>query len=144
MTAVPPPPPEPADHRTLTPAEPADHWTPAPTEPVDHRTPPSPAARSGRSHRSGTTAGLLQLFPGVVLLGGFGRLYTGHTSLGVAQLLTGVVIGWGTICASSMAGFPATVPTAAIVFCVWAWYLVDALALIFGRPEDGDGRRLRP
>jgi len=122
VTAVPAPPPEPADRRPSAAAPP----------------------RPPRSHLSGTTAGLLQLFPAVILIGGVGRLYTGHTSLGVAQLVTGVVIGWGTIAAWLTTGYPGGFPTAVIALTVWVWYLVDALALIFGRPEDRDGRRLRP
>ena len=117
---------------------------PAPPEPADRPPSAAPPARPPRSHLSATTAGLLQLFPAVILLGGIGRLYTGHTGLGVAQLITGVVIGWGTVGAWLTTGYPGGLPTAVIAFTIWAWYLADALALIFGRPEDRDGRRLRP
>ena len=46
------------------------------------------------SDKSKIVAGLLQLLLGFFFaLGGVGRLYAGHTGLGVAQLVTSVV-GW--------------------------------------------------
>lgn len=90
------------------------------------------------SDKTKTTAGLLQLLPGALLgLGGIGRLYAGHTALGVIQLVV-TVVGW----ISFWCGFLLLVPFAVFVGC-WLWFVIDGIVLLAGRPTDGDGRLLR-
>ena len=69
------------------------------------------------SDRSKVVAGLLQLFLPI----GIGRLYAGHTGIGIAQLLTTVFFGLGVI-----------------------WAFIDGIVILAGRPTDGKGRPLRP
>lgn len=68
------------------------------------------------SDRSKVVAGVLQL----VLPFGVGRLYSGHTGIGVAQLLL-AFFGIG-------------------VF----WAFIDGIVILVGRPTDPHGRPLRP
>ena len=83
-----------------------------------------PAAPYGRepvtgqpySDRSKVIAGLLQL----LLPMGIGRLYSGQTGIGVAQLL--------------LAPF--------MIGMIWAF--IDGIVILAGRPTDGRGRPLRP
>lgn len=69
------------------------------------------------SDRSKVIAGLLQLFLPI----GIGRLYAGHTGIGIAQLLLTVFFGIGVI-----------------------WSFIDGIVILAGRPTDGKGRPLRP
>ena len=69
------------------------------------------------SDRSKVVAGLLQLFLPI----GIGRLYAGHTGIGVAQLLLTLFFGIGVI-----------------------WAFIDGIVILAGRPTDGHGRPLRP
>jgi hypothetical protein len=86
---------------------------------------PDPHAPYGRdpltgqpySDRSKVVAGLLQLF----LPFGIGRLYSGHTGIGVAQLLLTLFFGIGAI-----------------------WAFVDGIVILAGRPTDSRGHPLRP
>ena len=59
----------------------------------------------------------LQLFLPI----GIGRLYAGHTGIGIAQLLLTVFFGIGVI-----------------------WAFIDGIVILAGRPTDGNGRPLRP
>lgn len=68
------------------------------------------------SDRSKLVAGLLQLF----LPLGIGRLYSGHTALGVCQLVLSF-FGVGVI-----------------------WAFLDGIVILAGRPTDVRGRPLRP
>jgi TM2 domain-containing membrane protein YozV len=69
------------------------------------------------SDRSKVVAGLLQLFLPI----GIGRLYAGHTGIGIAQLLLTLFFGIGVI-----------------------WAFIDGIVILAGRPTDGNGRPLRP
>ena len=69
------------------------------------------------SDRSKVAAGLLQLF---LPFFGAGRLYTGHTAIGVTQLL--------------LAPF--------VVGAIWAF--IDGIVMLTGEPTDSHGRPLRP
>jgi TM2 domain-containing membrane protein YozV len=88
-----------------------------------------PAAPFGRhpvtgqplSDKSKTVAGLLQLL-GLFGIVGIGRIYLGHTGLGVAQLLVGfVTCGLGAV----------------------IWGVVDALLILTDKVSDPLGRPLR-
>ncbi len=90
--------------------------------PYGERDPQAPYGRdpvSGfpYSDRSKVVAGLLQLFLPI----GIGRLYAGHTGIGIAQLLLTVFFGIGVI-----------------------WAFIDGIVILAGRPTDGNGRPLRP
>lgn len=80
------------------------------------------------SDKSKVIAGLLQLL-GVVGLLGIGRLYMGQTTLGVAQLVGGILITVVTC------GFGYVVPL--------VWGIVDTIVLMTGSPRDQYGRLLR-
>jgi len=69
------------------------------------------------SDRSKVVAGLLQLFLPI----GIGRLYAGHTGIGIAQLLLTLFFGIGVI-----------------------WAFIDGIVILAGRPTDAKGRPLRP
>ena len=69
------------------------------------------------SDRSKVVAGLLQLFLPI----GIGRLYAGHTGIGVAQLVLTLFFGIGVI-----------------------WAFIDGIVILAGRPTDGNGRPLHP
>ncbi len=88
-----------------------------------------PTAPYGRDHLTGqplsdkskVIAGLLQLI-GLVGFVGFGRIYLGHTSYGVIQLVVGIV----------------TCGVGAFI-----WGIVDAVMIFSGSVADKDGRPLR-
>ena len=88
-----------------------------------------PAAPYGRhpvtgqplSDKSKTVAGLLQLL-GLIGIVGIGRIYLGHTGLGVAQLLVGI----------------ATCGLGALI-----WGIVDAVLILTDKVGDAQGRPLR-
>jgi TM2 domain-containing membrane protein YozV len=68
------------------------------------------------SDRSKVVAGVLQL----LLPCGVGRLYSGHTGIGVAQLLLTLFFGLGAL-----------------------WAFIDGIVILAGRPTDRFGRPLR-
>ncbi|GHJ50681.1 hypothetical protein Cs7R123_80270 [Catellatospora sp. TT07R-123] len=118
----PPPAPDPYQPYALPPVSPM---------PMGYTGPP-------QSDKSKVTAGLLQLLPGFLLgLGGIGRLYAGHTALGVTQLVA-TLIGW----ISLWCAFVLFVPVA-IFTGVWLWFVIDGIVLMSGNPVDGQGRPLR-
>ena len=88
-----------------------------------------PAAPYGRhpvtgeplSDKSKVVAGLLQLL-GLVGLVGIGRIYMGNTSLGVVQLVVGLI----------------TCGVGAVI-----WGIVDAVLILTDRVRDPQGRPLR-
>lgn len=90
------------------------------------------------SDKSKVIAGLLQLLPGFLFgLGGIGRLYAGHTSLGVIQLVA-TVIGWISFGCGFLLFFPYF-----FFGLIWLWFVIDGILLIAGNPVDGQGRPLR-
>jgi TM2 domain-containing membrane protein YozV len=91
------------------------------------------------SDKSKVAAGLLQLLPGFFLgLGGIGRLYAGHTALGVVQIVVSV-FGWISFWCGFLLVFPFL-----IFVGTWLWAVIDGIILLAGRPTDGQGRLLRP
>jgi hypothetical protein len=97
---------------------------------------PDPAAPYGRhpitgepfSDKSKVVAGLLQLL-GLVGVLGVGRLYLGYTTLGVTQLVGGLVLG---------------ILTCGIGFIVPViWGIVDAVLILTDKVRDPMGRPLR-
>jgi hypothetical protein len=105
---------------TLVAQAPATHWPVAPTAVVaagpDAPHGLDPVTGRAYSDRSKVAAGLLQLF----LPFGVGRFYSGHTGVGVMQLL--------------LAPFG--------VGMVWAF--IDGIVMLTGEPIDPRGRPLRP
>jgi TM2 domain-containing membrane protein YozV len=97
-----------------------------------------PSTGQPYSDKSKIAAGLLQLLPGFLFaLGGIGRLYAGHTQIGVAQIIA-TVVGW----VSFWCGFILFLPF--LVFAgVWLWFVIDGILLLAGRPTDAQGRPLR-
>lgn len=89
-----------------------------PPYPLAYPPPAMPAMpQPPTSHKSHITAGLLQ----VLLPFGVGRFYTGHTGMGVAQLLVVIfTLGVGTI-----------------------WPFIDGILLLVNGGVDSTGRRLR-
>jgi hypothetical protein len=69
------------------------------------------------SDKSKVVAGVLQLF----LPFGVGRLYAGHTAIGIAQMLLTVFFGIGLV-----------------------WAFIDGIVILAGRPTDPYGRPLHP
>lgn len=80
------------------------------------------------SDKSKVAAGLLQLL-GVLGLLGIGRIYTGQTAFGVAQLV-GCLIFTAITC-----GFGLVVP--------FIWGIIDMIVLMTGSPRDQFGRLLK-
>ncbi len=70
------------------------------------------------SDKTKMVAGLLNILPLFVGIGGVGRFYTGHIGLGVAQLL----LGWLTC---------------------GIWPLIDGIMMLMGKVTDVQGRPLR-
>ncbi|MBV1852071.1 hypothetical protein KUA19_18205 [Catellatospora sp. NEAU-YM18] len=96
------------------------------------------------SDKSKVVAGLLQLLPGFFMgLGGIGRLYAGHTTVGILQICA-TVVGW----ISFWCGFFLNIFVLFIPFliygAIWLWFVVDGVVLLAGNPVDGQGRPLRP
>jgi TM2 domain-containing membrane protein YozV len=97
---------------------------------------PDPAAPYGRnpmtgepfSDKSKVVAGLLQLL-GLVGVLGVGRLYLGYTTLGITQLVGGLVLGLVTC------GIGFIVPV--------VWGIVDAVLILTDKVRDPAGRPLR-
>ncbi|ORV53188.1 hypothetical protein AWC05_20865, partial [Mycobacterium florentinum] len=116
-----------------SPAQPYPGYAGYPGTPVDPQAPfgRDPATGVPLSDKSGTTAGLLQLFFGVF---GVGRFYIDSTQIAVAQLILGLV------------GLVLT------LFCFIAsplligsaiWAIVDAIMMFTGSVKDDHGRKLR-
>ncbi|SOJ55028.1 hypothetical protein MSIMFB_02518 [Mycobacterium simulans] len=80
-----------------------------------------PVSGQPYSDKSKTIAGLLQLL-GLIGIVGIGRIYIGHTGLGIAQLL----VGW------------LTCGVGAVI-----WGIIDALLILTDRVSDPWGRPLR-
>jgi TM2 domain-containing membrane protein YozV len=111
---------------------------PAYQQPWPPSGPVLPPHLSPYSDKSKVTAGLLQLLLGFFLgIGGVGRLYAGHTNLGVAQLVLGIVAWTGLICLWWM-----IVPIFFFVG-IWLWFVIDGIMLLTGNPVDVYGRPLR-
>ena len=95
-----------------------------------------PAAPFGRhpltgepfSDKSKVAAGLLQLL-GLVGVVGIGRIYLGYTTLGITQLIGGVVLGLVTC------GIGFIVPV--------IWGIIDATLILTDKVRDPAGRPLR-
>jgi TM2 domain-containing membrane protein YozV len=97
-----------------------------------------PVSGQPLSDKSKIAAGLLQLLLGFFFaLGGVGRLYAGHTGLGVVQLVA-TVFGWLSFWCGFLLIFPWFISGA-----VWLWFVIDGIILMAGRPVDGQGRLLR-
>lgn len=97
-----------------------------------------PVSGAPLSDKSKVAAGLLQLLPGFILgLGGIGRLYAGHTTLGAIQLAA-TVVGWIAFWCGFLLIFPFF-----FYFCTWLWFVIDGIVLLAGRSADGQGRLLR-
>jgi TM2 domain-containing membrane protein YozV len=127
-------------------AQPALHpYTPAPAAMVVMvPVATDPLTGAVLSDKSKIVAGLLQLLPGFIFgLGGIGRLYAGHTALGVVQLLVSFV-GWGLF----WCGWLTVLAVIGIIplmmyGAIWLWWVIDGIVLLAGRPKDGQGRQLR-
>lgn len=90
------------------------------------------------SDKSKVVAGILQLLLGLFFgLGGVGRLYAGQVGFGITQIVASV-IGW--VC--FWCGFLLVVPFL-VYFAMVAWFVVDGIVMLAGRPVDGKGRLLR-
>jgi hypothetical protein len=89
----------------------APYVAPPPPNPFQFGPPPAP----GESDRYRVAAGLMQ----ILLPFGIGRFYTGHTNMGVAQLVTSF-IGVGII-----------------------WSFIDGIIILAGGGTDAEGRKLR-
>ncbi|MEV4411363.1 hypothetical protein [Catellatospora sp. NPDC049609] len=106
--------------------------------PAQHLIEVDPLTGAPLSDKSKLVAGLLQLLPGFLLgLGGIGRLYAGHTALGVVQLAA-TVVGWACFWCGFLLFFPFLIYGA-----VWMWFVIDGIVLMAGRPVDAQGRLLR-
>ncbi|GAA2075212.1 hypothetical protein GCM10009821_12810 [Aeromicrobium halocynthiae] len=87
------------------------------------------------SDKSRTTAGLLQvLLTFMCAVGGVGRLYAGHTAIGLLQLLGILVSIPMMFLLVGLLTLPAFV----------LWSLIDGILMFTGRPVDAAGRPLRP
>ncbi len=127
-----PPPNYPPPHQSAQPGQ-----FPGPYPPGQY--PPAgfdPAAPFGRhpltgepfSDKSKVVAGLLQLL-GLVGVVGIGRIYLGYTTLGITQLIGGVVLG---------------IVTCGIGFIVPViWGIIDATLILTDKVRDPAGRPLR-
>jgi TM2 domain-containing membrane protein YozV len=85
------------------------------------------------SHKTKSTAGLLQLLLPLVGVCGVGRLYAGQIGIGLAQLL-GFFLGCMLMVA--LVGF-------VIAPAVWLWAVVDGIVLLTTGGRDQYGRLLR-
>ncbi|MGI9162449.1 MAG: NINE protein [Mycobacterium sp.] len=101
---------------------------------------PDPMAPFGRSPLTGEplsdkskiVAGLLQLL-GLVGVLGIGRIYLGYTSLGIAQLIVGLI-----------GGFVIGMLTCGIGFAIPViWAIIDSVLILTGQVRDPQGRPLR-
>lgn len=88
------------------------------------------------SEKSKLAAGLLQLLGGGLFgLPGIGRFYTGHTALGVAQLV------------GALAAWAATIISCGLLFFLpigfWLWGIIDGVLILASESKDTEGRLLR-
>jgi TM2 domain-containing membrane protein YozV len=82
--------------------------------------------------KSKTTAGVLQLVLSLFGLPGIGRLYAGHTGIGIVQLCGTLFGGVLTLCTVGLAVF---VPLGLVV-----WGIVDGIVILGSEaPRDGRG-----
>ncbi|MBX6354759.1 MAG: hypothetical protein IRZ05_02765 [Micromonosporaceae bacterium] len=103
-----------------------------------------PVTGQAYSDKSKLAAGLLQLLPGFFLgLGGIGRLYAGHTSIGVAQIVVSAFAYISICCSVATLGLALVVAIPAAI-AGWLWPVIDGIVLLAGRPADAQGRLLRP
>lgn len=92
-----------------------------------------PVTGEAYSGKTRTTAGVLQLVLSVFGLPGIGRLYAGHTGIGLTQLLV-AVFGYITFC------FTLALPAVAMII----WGVIDGIVILASDPvRDGQGRVLR-
>jgi TM2 domain-containing membrane protein YozV len=80
------------------------------------------------SDKSKVVAGLLQLL-GLIGILGIGRIYLGQTTLGIAQLVSGILVSVVTC------GVGIALPV--------IWGIVDAILIFAGQVRDAQGRPLR-
>lgn len=86
------------------------------------------------SDKEKTTAGLLQLLLSLFGLPGVGRLYAGHTSLGLVQLL-GAIVGYVLIC---------VIVGIFVAAGMIIWGIIDGIIMLTSATAtDGQGRLLR-
>jgi|tagenome__1003787_1003787.scaffolds.fasta_scaffold20988016_10 TM2 domain-containing membrane protein YozV len=85
------------------------------------------------SDKSKVAAGLLQVLLPFVGICGVGRLYAGHTGIGLAQLLS-MFAGWFLLI--FFIGF-------FIIPAIWLWSVIDGIVMLAGTSKDGQGRILR-
>ncbi|MCT7659899.1 TM2 domain-containing protein [Mycobacterium deserti] len=121
-----PPPPQQPGYQAPYPPPPGQYPPPPGSYPPAYQDPSAPFGRhpmTGEplSEKSKTVAGLLQLL-GLLGIVGIGRIYLGYTSLGVAQLVVGVV----------------TCGIGAVI-----WGIIDAILLLTDKVRDPEGRPLR-
>lgn len=92
----------------------------------------SPLTGEPLSDKSKLIGGLLQLL-GLVGVLGIGRIYLGYTTLGIAQLIVGLV-----------GGFIIGILTCGIGFAIPViWGIIDAVLILSGQVRDPLGRPLR-
>jgi len=132
-----PPPNYPPPYQSAQPGQLPGQYPPGQYPPGQY--PPAgfdPAAPFGRhpltgepfSDKSKVVAGLLQLL-GLVGVVGIGRIYLGYTTLGITQLIGGVVLG---------------IVTCGIGFIVPViWGIIDATLILTDKVRDPAGRPLR-
>ncbi len=112
-------------------APPPSFASPVPASPI-------PAMPLQYSQKSKVAAGCLQLFPGFFLcFGGIGRLYAGHTAVGVVQIMASMV-GWMAIFCGFFLIFPFF-----FAFAIEMWFVIDGIILMAGTPRDGFGLPMR-
>jgi TM2 domain-containing membrane protein YozV len=96
------------------------------------------------SDKSKLAAGLLQLLPGFFLgLGGIGRLYAGHVTVGVVQIVLSV-LAYVSICCSVATFGLALIVAIPLSAAAWLWPVIDGIVMLAGTPSDAQGRPLRP
>ncbi|MCX6484052.1 MAG: hypothetical protein NT146_12455 [Mycobacterium sp.] len=118
------PPPTPPPYQPYPPPYPPPGFYPDPAAPYGRH----PRTGEPLSDKSKVVAGLLQLL-GLVGVLGIGRIYLGFTTLGIIQLVGGLVFG---------------LITCGIGFIVTAiWGIVDAVLILTDKVRDSAGRPLR-
>jgi TM2 domain-containing membrane protein YozV len=85
------------------------------------------------SDKSKVAAGLLQVLLPFVGICGVGRIYAGHTTLGLIQLL-------GMFVAMFMSLLLIGIP---FVIAFWFWTVIDGILMLAGNVRDPHGRKLR-
>lgn len=117
---------------------PPNHPPPGPYPPPGYYVDPmapygrNPFTGEPLSDKSKLIGGLLQLL-GLVGVLGIGRIYLGYTTLGIAQLIIGLV-----------GGFVIGMLTCGLGFAIPViWGIVDAVLILSGQVRDPLGRPLR-